>query len=43
MDELLYLTALVVGIGGGFSFWKYNKTKKKAAVRTIRKDNEDRE
>jgi drug/metabolite transporter superfamily protein YnfA len=43
MDEILYLTALVVAVGGGFSFWKYSKSKKKAAVRMVRKDHEDRE
>lgn len=32
MDELLYLLALIVGIGGAYFIWRNTKAKKQAVV-----------
>lgn len=37
MDELLYLVALIAGIGGAFYLWNYSKAKKAAAVQKRKK------
>ncbi|MFD2216550.1 hypothetical protein [Metabacillus endolithicus] len=37
MDELLYIIALVVAIGGAFTFFNYGKSKKIGFARIMRK------
>ncbi len=37
MDELLYLIAIVAGIGGTFALWRYSRSKKRMLSRMIQK------
>lgn len=45
MDELLYLSALAVGVVGGMAIWWYSRSKKRAVTQAIKeqKENEQKE
>jgi hypothetical protein len=44
MDELLYFSALAVGVVGGMTIWWYSRSKKRAVTKAIEKQegNKDR-
>jgi uncharacterized Rmd1/YagE family protein len=39
MDEMLYLVALAIGIIGALVFWGFGRTKQRAVIRAIQKQN----